>query len=545
MFFRTKKVKKYKYLQIVESYRENGKMRQRVMLTLGNYDRWKESGKLDSLLASGARLSEKLAIISEYHSGRTRPVSCKSIGPDRIFGRIWEKIGVGDCIREMLEGRKFGFDVERAIYRTVIHRIFESGSDRSSLKWDDGFKLTGAEDFELQHLYRAMGFLGSPIDDQSKATGLGPRCVKDLMEERFFAVRRDLFSSVSMVFFDTTSIYFEGEGGETLGEYGYSKDHRPDRKQIIVGVVLDGEGIPLCCEMWPGNTADVSTLKEVVRRFQECFGIGNVCIVSDRGMISGRTLEFLESPDCVFSYILGVRMRSAREVREILDYNGEYQEIKRPNPKHEPLKIKEFKIDGKRYVLCVNEKQARKDAHDRGLMVEALRERLKSGEKSLVGNSGYRRFLKSAPGNRFQIDEEKILQESKFDGKWILTSNTTLSATELALQYKNLWMVENVFRTMKSGINTRPIFHHLDRTIRGHVFCSFLAILLRRELERRLIEKGYCLEWKEILHDLASVREVKTEISGKKVVFRSEMKGCAGKVFQATGVAVPPAVMFE
>jgi transposase len=545
MFFRTKQVKKYKYLQIVESYRENGKIRQRVILTLGNYEHWKESGRLDSLLASGARLSEKLAMISEYRSGKVNPVSCKSIGPDKIFGRIWEEIGVGDCIKQRIKDRRFGFDVERAIYRTVIHRIFESGSDRSSLKWDDGFKLSCAGDFDLHHLYRAMEFLGSRIEDQSKATRFGPRCVKDLIEESLFSFRRDLFSSISMVFFDTTSIYFEGEGGETLGEYGYSKDHRPDRKQMIVGVVLDGDGIPLCCEMWPGNTADVSTIKEVVRRFQRCFDLKNVCIVSDRGMISGRTLKFLESPDCAFSYILGVRMRNATEIKGILDYEGEYQEVKRSNPKHEPLKFREFKIDGKRYVLCVNEKQARKDAHDRNLMVEALREKLKSGEKSLVGNSGYRRFLKSTTGNHFQIDEEKILRESKFDGKWILTSNTAMDAAEIALQYKNLWMVETVFRTMKSGLNTRPIFHKTDRTIRGHVFCSFLAILLRQELEKRLHEKGYYFEWKEILNDLASVQEAKTEISGKKVVFRSEMKGCAGKIFQAVGVAVPPTVVFE
>ena len=545
MFFRTKKVRNYEYLQIVESYRENGKMRQRVMLTLGSYQHWKDSGKLDSLLASGARLSEKLALISEHQSGKSKPVSCKSIGPDLVFGRIWKELGIGDIIRQCVQGRRFSFDIERAVYRTVMHRIFESGSDRSSLKWDDDFKLRDAEDFGLQHLYRAMGFLGSPLKNQKGAMKFAPRCVKDMVEEKLFDSRRDLFSNLSMVFFDTTSIYFEGEGGETLGEYGYSKDHRPDRRQMIVGVVIDGGGMPLCCEMWPGNTSDVSTIKEVVKRFQDCFGIREVCIVADRGMISRGMLEFLESRECSFSYILGVRLRKVKEVRgELLAGSGDYQEIKRANPKHEPLKVREVEINTRRYVICLNERQARKDAHDRELIISSLQEQLKEGDKSLVGNKGYRKFLKISGKNHFQVDEDKIRQEASFDGKWVLTTNTSLSASELALQYKQLWMVENVFRTMKSGLDTRPVFHRLDRTIRGHVFSSFLAILLRHELERRLVGKGYGFEWNEILCDLASVKDVTAEISGKSVIFRSEMKGCAGKVFQAAGVAIPSAIRF-
>jgi len=546
MFFRTKKVKGYEYLQIVESYRENGKMRQRVRMTLGNYQHWKDSGKLDSLLTSGARLSEKLAVLSEYQAGNGKPVSCRKIGPDMIFGRLWEELGIADIVRKCAEGRHFSFDIERAVYRTVMHRIFESGSDRSSLRWDDDFKLTGAENIALQHLYRAMGFLGSPLKNQEGAVRFTKRCVKDVIEEKIFDARRDLFSNLSMVFFDTTSIYFEGAGGETLGEYGYSKDHRSDRKQMVVGVVIDGSGMPICCEMWPGNTADVSTIKEMVKRFQNCFGIREVCIVADRGMISNGMLEFLESAECSFSYILGVRLRKAKELSEKVFSNPEaYHEIKHENPRHEPLKVKEIKFNNRRYVVCLNEKQARKDAHDRELILASLQKKLKTGDKSLVGNSGYRKFLKTSTKDHFQLDECKIKEEAFFDGKWVLTTNTSLNAIDLALQYKQLWMVENVFRTMKSGLDTRPVFHRLDRTIRGHVFCSFLAILLRRELEKRLAGKGYDFEWNDILHDLASLEDVTAEISGKHVIFRSELKGCAGKVFQAAGVAIPPAIRFN
>ena len=159
------------------------------------------------------------------------------------------------------------------------------------------------------------------------------------------------------------------------------------------------------------------------------------------------------------------------------------------------------------------------------MIIESLRSKLKQGDKSLVGNKGYRKYLKRTKKAHFSIDREKVQQESRYDGKWVLTTDTDMAADEVATQYKMLWMVETVFRTMKSGIDTRPIFHKVDDTIRGHVFCSFLAILLRRELERRLESRGYDLEWNDILRALASIEEVTTRISDKTIVFRSEILG--------------------
>lgn len=547
MFFRKKRTGKYEYLQIVEGYRDKaGKVRQKVLLTLGNLDQLRSSGRLDSLLESGARFSEKLAMLSEYRAGKSKPVNCKRIGPDAVFGRIWKELGIDEAISQCITDRRFQFDVERAVYHTVIHRLFESGSDRSSLIWRGNFNLPGTEELDLHHLYRAMGILGEPHKDQTNRIKFAPRCNKDEIEELLFDRRRNLFTHLDMVFFDTTSIYFEGEGGESIGQYGNSKDHRPDRKQIVVGVVLDDEGMPLCCEMWPGNITDVTTIKEVVKRFQRCFGIRNVCIVADRGMISKSMTDFLESKESSFSYILGVRMRKVKTVRkQVLSRAGRYRTVNPENKRKSPLKVKEVKLDDRRYIVCLNETQARKDAHDRECIIKSLRMKLKQGDKTLVGNKGFRKYVKTEKNRHFTIDEKKIKSESRFDGKWILTTDRNdLSAEAVASQYKMLWMVENIFRTMKSGLDTRPVFHKLDRTIRGHVFCSFLAILLRRELERRLERRDYNPEWNEILQDIASVEEVTAEISGKKIIFRSELKGCAGKVFQAAGVAVPPTVRF-
>ena len=349
-----------------------------------------------------------------------------------------------------------------------------------------------------------------------------------------------MFTALDLVFFDTTSIYFEGEGG-SLGRYGHSKDHRPDLKQMVVGVVMDNEGLPICSEMWPGNTADVKTLVPVAERLRRKFTVGNVCIVADRGMISRKSIDELEAGS--LNYILGARMRRAKEVSvEVLGRGGRYEEVcpESPNKKApSPLKVKEIRVNGRRYIVCLNENQAEKDRRDREAIVESLRDALKHGDKSLIGNKGYRRYVR-ATGRRFVIDAQKIKDEARYDGKWVLMTNTDLPAREVALKYKQLWMVEEMFRSMKSLLETRPIYHNSDAAIRGHVFCSFLALLLRKELRDRLDAGGWRLEWSDIVRDLDNLLELEISVNGKGYIIRNETKGTVGKVAQACGVALPP-----
>jgi len=553
MFVRTKKRGECTYLMVVEDERVDGRVRQRVVQNLGRLDVLQSSGKLDGLFHSLGRFASDLDVVGAHRRGESVTASTRHVGPDLIFGRLWRDLGIGAVLEKLLAGRKFEFAVERAVYLTVLHRLFHPGSDRAGEKWRGDFAIPGTEDLSLHHLYRAMAWLGSPLEDsaQTGATPFAPRCVKDLVEEALFERRRDLFSTLDIVFFDTTSIYFEGAGGETLGQNGHSKDHRPDLKQMVVGMVLDNEGRPLCSEMWPGNTTDVKSLVPVVERLRRQFAVGRVCIVADRGMISKDTMRQIEERK--WQYILGVRMRSSNEARyEVLSRAGRYEEVhpKSVNRKDpSPLKVKEVWVgaqgeeasekSGRRYVVCLNEDQATKDRHDREAIVAALQDALKHGDKSLIGNKGYRRYV-LAQGSRFALDTKKILDEARFDGKWVLTTNTARSARELALKYKELWMVEDVFRTMKSLLDTRPIYHKCDETIRGHVFCSFLALVLRKELQDRLEAKGWQLEWADIVGDLSNLHETEVAVASKGYIIRSETRGTVGKVAQAAGVALPP-----
>ncbi|HNU75401.1 MAG TPA: IS1634 family transposase [Deltaproteobacteria bacterium] len=539
MFARIKKTGPYEYLQIVENRREGKKTLQRVIATVGRLDRLRQQGEIEPLVRSLSRFSEKVLLVLSGQSDDLH-AAAKKIGPALIFERLWKELGIGQVLRGLLSQRKFEFDVERAVFLSVLHRLFVSGSDRSCDKWHRDYVLQGVEGLSLHHLYRAMAFLGEELDDQSDRTPFSPRCTKDLVEEALFDRRRDLFSGLDCVFFDTTSVYFEGEGGQTLGRPGHSKDHRPDCNQMIVGVILDHSGHPVCCEMWPGNTADVRSLIPVIARIRSRFEIGRFCIVSDRGMISEATMAWLEKEKIL--YILGARMRRVREINEdVLSRAGRYREVypEGGSPKEpSPLKVKEVMIEQRRYIVCLNERQARKDAADRQAILEALQEKIRSNPKSLVGNKGYRKYL-SINRDGVSIDRKKILEEERFDGKWVLKTNTGLSTQQVALKYKELWQVEQVFREMKSILETRPIYHQRDETIRGHVFCSFLALVLRKELDRRLEKAGHCFEWADIKQDLKSLQEIVIEDNGKRLAIRSECKGSCGRLFQSVGVAIP------
>ena len=216
MFLRVKKTKNHAYLQIVESYREQGRVRQRVIGTIGRMEELTARGQVDQLLRSLAKYSQRAILLL---SGANDPeAEVKKVGPGLIFGRLWEHIGIAEHIGELLKGRRYRFEVERAIFVTVLHRLMNPGSDRQAERWHQAYRIDGVDRLSLQYFYRAMAWLGEPLKATNTCEGFSPRCVKDLIEERLFERRRDLFTGLDLVFFDTTSLYFEGDGGETIGQ---------------------------------------------------------------------------------------------------------------------------------------------------------------------------------------------------------------------------------------------------------------------------------------------------------------------------------------
>jgi Transposase DDE domain len=481
MFFRIKPAGERRYLQIVENKR-NGRTVQRVLATLGRIEDLEADGRLDTLLRSGARFCETAMLISTLRAGTLEGAGSLRIGPPMVFGRLWEQAGCRAVIEQLAAGRNFGFALERAIFVSVLHRLMVSGSDRACEKWLDGYQIDGADGLELHQLYRAMAWLGEELADQSGATR-APRRIKDLIEEALFQRRRSLFSDLSVVLFDTTSLMFYGAGGESLGQRGKSKDHRPDLKQVVVGVVLDEAGRPICSETWPGNAADVKALLPVVRRLRERFGIARMCVVADRGMISAETINELETHGV--EYILGARERNSVEVRKVVLADEKPMiplVIPRTRGAETALEVKEVVVGDwgpgchpRRYVVCFNPEEASRDAALREAILDSLRTKLQQGDKGLVGNAGYRRFLAAPKNGHFEIDPARVTEDARFDGIYVLRTNSKLPVLSVALAYRQLWKVEAIFRTAKSILETRPIYHQSDAAVAGHLFCSFLA----------------------------------------------------------------------
>jgi hypothetical protein len=532
MFIRVKKIGAYEYLYLVENAREGGRHVQRVIKALGRREEVEASGLIDGLIASAARHSRRSIVLSSFYRGELPELRRVSIGPDLVFGRLWAETGCRDVLSSLLADRRFSFDVERAVYLTVLHRLMVSGSDRHASEWRSGLRVPGADGLDLDHAYKAMAWLGA-VD----ATG---RSMAEAVEETLYRHRQPLFGAVSIAFFDTTSLWFEGAGGETLGQHGHSKDYRGHLKQVVLGIVLDDGDRPIASFLMPGNTADVTMLLPVIKRLRERFAIAGACIVADRGMISADTIAALEAEK--IEYILGVRERTSREARtEVIEDDSLAVPLVIPRQKGETeLAVTETTIAGRRYIICRNEEQARKDAVARAELVAGLERKLTQGDKALVANKGFRRFLKTTQGDGFVIDRAKIEADARFDGLFVLRTNTKIAALQVVLRYRNLLAVEDAFRTAKALLATRPVFHKTDAGIRGHVFCTFLALVLRKELMDRLAARRSKLEWQRIIDDLADLSEIDVEQDGRRARLRTAPGPTIDPICRAIGVTLPP-----
>lgn len=514
----------YEYLQIVRSYREGGRVRQQVLGTLGRRDQLMANGELDALLQSLARFSERLRVVEQVRADSLQARSARAWGPALIFGRLWERQGIGAVVGGLARERRFQFDLERVCFAMALQRLCAPGSDLQGSGWIRAVEAPGFEGLQLQHFYRTCGFLFE---------------VRQRLERELYLRDRDLFSSeLDLLFVDTTSLYVYRDSESAWRRWGYSRDRRPDLPQFVLCVAVDRQGWPVAWEIFPGNTADAEALKRVVGLLRERFAVRRVIVVADRGMIGKHTIGLLaEHRGAPFDYILGCRMRRQREVSaEVLARAGRYQSVA------ENLEVKEVQVGKHRYVICRNPEEAKKDAAAREAILAKLESTLaEHGPKSIIGNRGFARFVKVQRGS-VAIDEQAVAREARLDGKFVLTTNTALPAAEVALTYKSLWRVERVFREEKSTLEVRPIFHHRDDTSIGHIVASFLALRLEVDLQRRLEQRAVEVSWPDLMRDLAQVQAVVVDLDGRRYRLRTDLVGVAHHAFSAAGVRVPSAV---
>ncbi|RDI91901.1 transposase, partial [Mesotoga sp. Brook.08.YT.4.2.5.2.] len=272
------------------------------------------------------------------------------------------------------------------------------------------------------------------------------------------------------------------------------------------------------------------TFRKALEDIRRRFNIDRVIVVADRGMISNGLIEEIDKAG--LSYIFGVKMRRSKIVEAVLNQPGDYEEVE------ENLKVKEVLYEGERYVICFNPFQAERDRIKREEIVKNLTKKLKQGPKSLVGNRGHRRYLSMQKAD-VKIDQEKMASEVKYDGKYVLRTNTKLTNREVAQSYQLLWKVERAFRELKSGLDLRPIYHYTDARVKGHIMICFLALVMETALCRKLKEIGSTFSYAEILEDLKEIRAVELTVEGKRFLARTEMMGNAYDAFKALKIRPP------
>lgn len=357
MFVRAKTVRSgkrtYRYLHIVENRWEKGRTRQHILGSLGRLEDLQAQGDLERVIRQLVEHCPSVQLVRAQAAGTLQVLCDKLWGPVLVFERLWEELGLKELLVQAARRRKFGFDFERMVFAQVLQRFLEPGSDLRGSKWVQTVQAEGFETLRLAHFYRSLG----PLWDRKKT-----------IEQALYQRGLDLFNQeLDLVFFDTTSTYFEGTSLRGWAKLGKSKDHRPDHLQLVIGVVLRKDGFPICCEIWPGNTADMTTVLPILDRLKERFRIRRVIFVCDRGMVSKENLKELTAAS--YEYIVGVKMRGLVEVRdEVLGRAGRYH-IVGPN-----LQVKEVFVDDRRYVVCYNPEEAAKDRRDREAILLGRRE---------------------------------------------------------------------------------------------------------------------------------------------------------------------------
>jgi transposase len=548
-----------RYVQLAHNHRKGTNTQAEVLVQLGREDRLDLEG-LRRLVGSISRyLDGQGALPAGPDAGdQTLQVeSSRTLGAVWLLDALWQRLGVAGALAKLLGTRRFGTDVERVLFALVCNRATDPMSKLGAAEWasqDAAIpRLAGMDDDQA---YRAMDLLVT-ADAEAR-----------VQEAVFFAAATLLNLEVDLLFFDTTSTFFERDTEESgpgaFRVYGHSKDHRSDLPQVVIGLAVTREGIPVRVWCWPGNTNDMTVIKQVKDDLRG-WRLGRVITVVDRGFASDDNLAYLTRAGG--HWIAGERLRDGTaDVAQVLARQGRYQSVR------DNLRVKEVRLGegdaARRFVLCHNPEQAERDRHQRQQQLTAVAAELeriatlraKAGQAKAAGRGRGRRaaagedhlkaecalrdhptlgrWLRQTPGGRLLVDRAKVKAEARLDGKFLLsTSDPDLSAEDVALGYKNLLEAERAFRDLKTTLELRPVWHRLERRIRAHVLLCWLALLLIRVAERQTAQT-----WRRINSELGRLHLVTLSGPAGRVEQTTALTSTQRELLTATGIAPPPRV---
>jgi transposase len=475
------------YVQLAHNVRhpEKGYAKAEVVYSFGRRDQL-DVAALKRLVNSLCRfLDPEDALKLQNQSGSLKFVTSKPYGGAYLLKHLWGRLNIKSCFEQALKNREFTAPIAEALFAMVANRALAPASKLAVEEWAaHDVYLENEQQLQVQHLYRGMDFL---LEHQEA-----------IQKEIFWSTANLLNLSVDLIFFDTTNTYFEIDdpGVSELKAYGKSKQKRDDLPQVTIGLAVTREGIPIRCWVLPGNQHDAKCVDQVQKDLND-WQLNRVIWVMDRGMTSDENRRLLQRAGG--HYILGEKLRGNELNRGVLGRGGRFKEIE------DNLQVKEVMVSqgskNRRFVIVYNPEQAEYDRQTRERVLERLRNELEAlGPKQgkakcrLLNNQSMGRYLKELKNGNLKINQAKVKEEEKLDGKYLLsTSDNSLSAVEIALGYKQLFTVERAFRTLKSSLSLRPVYHTRDDRIRSHVLLCWLALLLVRVAE---VETGQ--SWNKI-----------------------------------------------
>jgi hypothetical protein len=555
-----------RYLQLANNRRVNGTTQAEVLVNLGREDKLDVTA-LHRLVASINRYLGDAGDVTALLAAEAGPLSVESARPFGaiwLLDQLWRMLDIDKALAKVLGPRRFRTDIERIIFALVANRAVAPSSKLAAADWvTHSVAVHALPTMDDDQAYRAMDLL------------VGADARGEVSQAVFFAAANLLNLEVDLIFFDTTSTYFERDGepgcddaGEQgLRRFGHSKDHRRDLPQIVIGLAVTREGIPVRCWVWPGNTSDMTVIEQVKDDLRD-WRLGRVVTVTDSGFSSRENMAYLRRAGG--HYICGVKMRDgSAEAAQALSRQGRYQDVR------DNLRVKEVKLasdPGRRWIICHNPVEAIRDKTRRDAQLAAIVQELdqiaaaraadakkaqakavqqgkkrmtvkpsdtphRKAECALRDHPSLGRWLKQHPTTgRLSIDTGKVKTEANMDGKYLIaTSDPDLTPEDIALGYKNLLEAEAAFRTMKTTLDLRPVYHRLDERITAHVLLCWLALLLIRVAERRT---GHT--WRTINRELSRVHQVTLAGPAGRLTQTTQLTPAQAQLFKDCGVSPPP-----
>lgn len=530
-----------RYVQLAHNVRLPGR-RNPVAQVIHSFGREEELDRvaLARLVRSISRFLEPSEQLAASAPEELRFLESKPFGGGYVLDALWRRLGIEAALVRLARRRRVTPAVERLLFALVCNRALAPCSKRAALEWaaeDVCLPGVGSLGSDPQVFYRAMDFL---LD-----------CDEEIQREVFFSVANLLNLEVDVIFFDSSSTYFETEaedeadeeqGLEGLRRFGESKDQRPDLPQVVVGLAVTREGIPVRCWVFPGNASDQVLIRQVKDDLR-AWKLNRVLWVVDTGFASEENRRYLQRAGG--HYIMGEKLRAGRANLEALARPGRYRQAR------DNLEVKEVWVGSgetrRRFVVCRNLLEARRDAARRAKALARINDELaalerkrtaedrRDAEALLLAHPSLGRYLTRRRG-RLLVDQQKVKAEERVDGKFLLSSSDdSLPAADIALGYKQLIEVERGWRTLKHTLDLRPVYHRKDKRIRAHVLLCFLALLLTR-----LAEIETAATWSTIRRELQRMHLGEFHGSAGRVLQRTEITPAQHDILRALAIDEPP-----